>query len=172
VTTQSHIPPGSSTRPSPEYVRPRFRRPLGIVRGNGGPGRAAAGRSTLKVDRSRTGDLLSCKNNCLIPGEMSSGSSWAFGARWGGVCLFTEWVGPSVSMNHGVEGGVAPVMLREVNARHDEPATARRVHRRTCMPLSNTSLWDGRSRIQMFLAHNHKKGKVCQLVSKTDSFAA
>lgn len=48
------------------------------------------------------------------------------------MCLF---IGPSVSMNHGVEGGVAPVMLREVNRGHDGPATARRMHQRACIAV-------------------------------------
>jgi hypothetical protein len=51
------------------------------------------------------------------------------------VCLVIDWTGPSLSMNHGVEGGVAPVMLLEVDPRRDEPgpATARPIHRSVCM---------------------------------------
>lgn len=79
ITTQFQMPIPGSGMPSPPYVLPLFRLPLGTTRGSGGPTAVGIGSLTSRVPGSRCGEDASAA--CSLPMGLSSGIAEGNGAR-------------------------------------------------------------------------------------------
>jgi hypothetical protein len=101
MRTQFQIPFGGSNIPSPAYVLPLFRFPLGIDSGKGGAGARCIGVLTSSVEGSRNGE----KHNVACKAFRASGTQ-AVG-RWGSWAQLAgkRGTGPRLTY-HGTGPGI------------------------------------------------------------------